>query len=241
MYKLNDTALLILKKNKKTLLFQKDKFDWLPPNGARNQQPHTLTIKQIANSNRMDHIDEGNNGRLYTSKSGVVKVQKRKSVGHNVMTQKKIHILTEKLIASLQLKILRVPHVYQENTSQYEMEVVNTEKILYLGDRSHSADISDELYEEIAQEFTSLWIALFSNGYAAWDIELFLQPNGNVMLLDFDKYGIVSTRGTTIRMPHLKQSHQTYPDFFQNSCFSQDFTSRLRSQGFVIPSCLAKV
>ncbi len=161
----------------------------------------------------MEHIDEGNNGRLYTSKSGVIKVQKRNSLGHSVMTQKKIHSLTERLIQDLHLEILRVPKLHHENKSQYEMEFIQTDKIIYLGDLSHSCEVSKELYEKICDEFSNLWIALFSKGYAASDIELFLQPNGKVMLLDFDKYGIVSNRGNTIVMSHTKIHNLIFKHF----------------------------
>lgn len=188
----------------------------------------------------MDHIDEGNNGRVYTSQSGVIKVQKRKSLGHDILLQKKIHSLTEKLIDELKLEILCVPKLNHENKTHYEMEFVNTEKIIYLGDSSHSADISLELYEKIVTEFTSLWIALFSKGFAAWDFELFLQPTGKVILLDFDKYGIVSTRGNTIVMPHWTPEQTAYnlKFFFKNSCFSTDFVSRLLTKDFAPPPCL---
>ncbi len=188
----------------------------------------------------MEHIDEGNNGRVYSSKSGVIKIQKRKSLGHDVMTQKKIHIILESLIEGLHLNILRVPKLNHTNTSQYEMEFVNTDNILYLGDISHSCDISDELYAKISEEFTLLWIALFSKGYAAWDIELFLQPTGKVMLLDFDKYGIVSNKGNTILMPHwnLNENQKNIKYFFVNSCFPKSFVSLLFGKGFSPPDCL---
>ena len=188
----------------------------------------------------MDPIDEGNNGRLYTSNSGVIKVQKRKSLGHNVMTQKKIHLVCEALITQLKLDILRVPKVNVENKAQYEMERINTENIIYLGDLSHSCEVSTELYKKISEEFVTLWIALFSKGYAAWDIELFLQSDGKVMLLDFDKYGIVSTRENTIVMPHWnpEQTKGNLKYFFKNSCFPPDFVSRLLSSGFAPPPCL---
>lgn len=188
----------------------------------------------------MDHIDEGNNGRLYTSKSGVIKVQKRRSLGHTIMTQKKIHTLLESLISELDLEVLTVPKLNTENTSQYEMEYIQTDKIIYLGDLHTSHEISHELYEKIVSEFTVLWIALFSHGFAAWDIELFLQSNGKVMLLDFDKYGIVSTKDTTIVMPHwtADQNQQALKYFFQNSCFPQDFVTRLLAKGFRLPSCM---
>ena len=188
----------------------------------------------------MEHIDEGNNGRVYSSTFGIIKVQKRKSLGHTIMTQKKIHSLTERLITELKLETICVPKLNQENVSQYEMEVVNTEKIIYLGDSLHSCDISKELYEKIVSEFVSLWIALFSHGYAAWDIELFVQPNGKVMLLDFDKYGIVSKKENTIVMPHWnsQQNNINLKYFFKNSCFSPDFVSRLLSKGFAPPPCL---
>lgn len=188
-------------------------------------------------------LSEGANGRIYPSERGVIKIQKRKSVGHDVITQRRIHHLAQTLIDELDLKILRVPRVFVDSHQTYEMEWVNTQKIIYPGADQFTTPILADLYENLCQELTRFWIALFRRGFAAWDYELFLQPDGTVVLLDFDKFGFRMTSGPdSILLPigsRCRICHPPLASFFRNPCFPPDFVDRLRAMGMEPPAdCL---
>lgn len=192
------------------------------------------------------YLDQGMNGKLYKTERGVLKIQKKHSLGHDIQTQKRIHHLTDTLVNELNLQILFVPHLYIENQEGYEMTSIDTSRILYPGDPSRSTSVPQELYESMCQELTRLWISLFQRGFAAWDYELYLQPNGKIALLDFDKFGFCMTSGpVSIQLPYKKRDSETHiciPDlryFFQNPCFPSDFINRLGTHGFKPPAdCL---
>jgi hypothetical protein len=192
------------------------------------------------------YIDQGMNGRIYQTERGVMKIQKRNSLGHDVHTQKRIHHLAETLVEELNLQLLFVPHIYLDIHDGYEMARVDTSRIIYPGDPNHSTQISEELSMSLCQDLVLLWIALFQRGFAAWDYELYLQPDGKIALLDFDKFGFCMTSGpVSIQLPQIKQDSETHvcvPDlhyFFQNPCFPYDFISRLQAHGFNPPEdCL---
>lgn len=191
-------------------------------------------------------LNDGMNGRVYVAENGhIIKVQKRNSLGHDIMTQKRIHLLAERLINDLDLRILRVPHVYFNSTNSYEMDYIYTKNIIYLGDPNHGYTLHESLHEKLSQELAILWIELFKAGFAAWDFELYLQLDGTVMLVDFDKFGFHMTSGpVSILMPSSRR-HSSLPHlhyFFQNPCFPHDFVERLRANGFEPPAdCLPSI
>jgi hypothetical protein len=190
----------------------------------------------------MDFLDQGMNGRIYDLGETVKKIQKRKSMGHDIITQKRLHHLTERLIDELNLKTLRVPHVFMKNPNEYEMSKVNTDKIIYPGNPNHGYPADPELLEKISKELTILWLELYKSGFAAWDFELFLQPDGSVVLLDFDKFGFRMTSGpVSILMPSSRHGDNPFnlEYFFINPCFPHDFVDRLRASAFEPPAdCL---
>lgn len=187
----------------------------------------------------MSHIDEGNNGRIYSTRFGVKKHQKRNSSGHDILTQKRIHSLAYNLATGLNLKKLYVAKVNLENHYEYEMEKISTENIVYPGSPNHGTILFSQDQEVLLNELASLWIALWHQGFAAWDYELFLQPDGRIAMIDFDKFGFHMTSGpVSITMPCRGPGFKL-EYFFQNPCFSYDFVNRLRALGFEPPAdCL---
>lgn len=184
-------------------------------------------------------IDQGMNGRIYDLGATVKKIQKRNSLGHDIITQKRIHHLTERLVNELRLQLIRVPHVFLENLNEYEMAKIDTSKIIYLGDPNHGTPIDDGLRQRLSKELAILWIELFKAGFAAWDYELYLQPDGSVMLIDFDKFGFHMTSGpVSILMPSSRRqvALPLLQYFFQNPCFPYDFVDQLRAFGFEPPA-----
>lgn len=192
----------------------------------------------------MASIDEGNNGRIYDLGSTVKKIQKRGSLGHDVLTQKRIHTLTEKLLGELHTTVLKTPSIVQENFIEYEMAKIDTSNIIYLGDPNHGYPLDFIKRGILIQELALFWKTLFEAGFAAWDFELFLQSDGTVMMLDFDKFGFRMTSGPlSIHMPSSRRNElgqrERLEFFFHNPCFPHDFVERLRALGFKVPAdCL---
>ena len=185
----------------------------------------------------MASIDEGNNGRIYRTAFGVQKIQKRRSSGHDIVTQRRIHGLAYTVAASLNLDCLFIPRV-SSNVGIYEMEFIDTSKVIYLGDPANSTGKMDtELRSLVHEEIKDLWLALWERGFAAWDFELFLQPDGRVALIDFDKFGFRQTSGSrsmdVILLPNLGiKTAFTQITFFQNACFPPRFLADLEAAGF---------
>jgi hypothetical protein len=191
----------------------------------------------------MTHIDEGNNGRIYETPYGIKKIQKRRSAGHDILTQKRIHRITEVTVYELKLQKLFVPSLNLENGDEYEMQRISTQKIIYPGAPNHGELLRSDEFEQLVTELSMLWIALWNRGFAAWDYELFLQPDGRIALIDFDKFGFHMTSGPVSTILPLKRPGYTESYslryFFQNPCFPHDFVERLRALGFEVPAdCL---
>jgi hypothetical protein len=82
------------------------------------------------------------------------------------------------------------------------MERISTEKIIYPGAPNHGEVLSHNDFEQLFHELTTLWLALWAQGFAAWDYEPTLQPDGRIAMLDFDKFGFRMTSGpVSITMP----------------------------------------
>ena len=186
---------------------------------------------------KMASIDEGNNGRIYRTAFGVQKIQKRRSSGHDIVTQRRIHGLAHTVAESLGLDCLFIPRV-SSNAGIYEMEFIDTTRVIYLGDPVNSVGKMDiELRSLVHEEIKDLWLARWERGFAAWDFELFLQPDGRVALIDFDKFGFRQTSGSrsmdVILLPNLGiKTAFTQITFFQNACFPPRFLADLEAAGF---------
>jgi hypothetical protein len=80
--------------------------------------------------------------------------------------------------------LLRAPRLVHGDG--YEMERIDVEKPIFLGCQGNVIEGIDRglLVSEVAR----LWKALYKKGYMAWDFELYLQPDGRVAIVDFDKF-----------------------------------------------------
>jgi hypothetical protein len=127
-----------------------------------------------------------------------------------IQTQKRIHRLCAKALLDLPepIHLIRLPALKDPNTPSYIMERI---------------DISCPLYSEsiafeplLTKELVRVWKAFWAAGFAAWDFDLYLQSDGKVVLLDFDRFGF---RMETDSLPP--------PPFFENSCFPPHFREML--------------
>ena len=148
---------------------------------------------------------EGANSRIHeASSSTVIKRCKRRAHGLDAAQQKEIHRLVLNILANPFYTILRAP--YLVDGPFYEMEKIDTDTPLFLADTSVS--IGGRVIEELVKFWKTLWNA----GYAAWDFELYHQPNGSVMMIDFDKF---------------KKTGRLEPGFFVHPSFPRKFEELL--------------
>jgi hypothetical protein len=146
---------------------------------------------------------EGANSRIHeASSSTVIKRSKRRAHGLDAAQQKEIHRLVLNILANPFYTILRAP--YLVDGPFYEMEKIDTDTPLFLAESGGS--------ERLLEELTRFWKALWALGYAAWDFELYHQPNGSVMMIDFDKF---------------KKTGRLEPGFFVHPSFPRNFEKLL--------------
>jgi hypothetical protein len=136
--------------------------------------------------------------------------------------QKTIHRLIQHILRTESYQFLKVPELLDEpHTPRYRMRRIRTNRPLYLGLQTYL----------IAGEITLLWKELWALGYVAWDFELYLQPDGTVMLIDFDRFGYKISLPDNQNPSLEEQIHLpiTIPPgtFFKHVCFPVDFQSRL--------------
>jgi hypothetical protein len=93
------------------------------------------------------------------------------------------------------------------------MERIDVEKPIFLGCQGNVLEGLDR--DLLVSELASLWKALYKKGYMAWDFELYLQPDGRVAMVDFDKF--------------KKGSYVT--GFFIHPCFPRGFADIVGPQG----------
>jgi len=96
--------------------------------------------------------------------------------------QKAIHAMIEESSYTL----LRAPRLI--HGEGYEMERIDVEKPIFLGCQGNVLEGIDRGL--LVSELAMLWKALYKKGYMAWDFELYLQPDGRVAIVDFDKFKV---------------------------------------------------
>jgi hypothetical protein len=150
----------------------------------------------------------GTNGKIIPLEGGwVQKKLKRYSQGRSIEEQRYIHQVIDSILQNgPNYKILRTPLLHEARG--YIMEEVFTNKPLWLSDEDSKALYDTNLVHDTESElrclFTTLWR---DHRMAAWDFELYVQPDGSVVILDFDKFKINIEEG-----------------FFDHACFPRNFS-----------------
>ena len=191
-------------------------------------------ISQIYNKS----INEGKSSNIFKTAFGVQKIPKKKSKTHNVMTQRLIHQQVSEVLESSAdaevYSILRVPKLSSDLTI-YEMALIDTSNPFFLGDPANCAAYAADIdLGRVAVELASLWRAMWvNNGCALYDFELYKQPDGMVVILDFDSTGLRvagSNSRDGIQIPGLSMSKQPDPEtFFSLSpCYPKGFEATLQ-------------
>ena len=164
----------------------------------------------------------GSHGLIIPVDRDVVMKKTRRgySEGLTIHQQKGIHDLLEKLLP--QDGIFKVPKVVKSFDS-YKMERICTSRPLFLGDKDSCKCYHHDLISDVIAELVPLWELIWEHGYAAWDFELFVQPDNRVAIIDFDRFGVRPIKEYT--QPYLDEYK-----FFQHACFPPQFQSMLRPE-----------
>jgi len=167
--------------------------------------------------------DSGSHGIIINIQNDLVRKKSRRITGHNIEVQKRIHALVYNILTHGNYDILRAPRL--DESMFYIMERVDTTRPIILGDRDSCRSFPQDVIAHLKRDLASLWDELWTGGYAAWDFDLFLQPDGKVVILDFDRFG-VRTGGLLI--PVKMPLNIPINSFFRNKCFPRNFDSILR-------------
>lgn len=158
----------------------------------------------------MDRIDEGKTGVLYALSHDSVEKVPREHGG--ITEQKRIHRICADLLRTspIPFHILRVPRLLDPDSPRYIMERVDTSRPLFLALEPPHEPL-------LLVELVRAWILFWTRaGLAAYDFELYIQPDRTVVLLDFDSF---ITRETGEELPP--------PSFFHHPSFPREFRERL--------------
>jgi len=89
------------------------------------------------------------------------------------------------------------------------MEKIDTRRPIILGAMGTQV-ICPKTKERLIKELKYAWLTLYEEGYAAWDFELYKQPDGTIMILDFDKF---------------REAGSLTEEFFKHPCFPRGFST----------------
>ena len=137
----------------------------------------------------MNVMYEGAYGRIVSTGLDTVEKIPHRRVPKGSLSlgeQKAIHAIVAQETTSYTL--LRSPRLV--HSDRYEMERIHVEKPIFLGCQGNVLEGVDTAL--LVSELARLWKALYKKGYIAWDFELYLQPDGRVAIVDFDKFKVSS-------------------------------------------------
>lgn len=155
----------------------------------------------------MEMLCEGACGKIYeTKQQGVVvkRLRRDRRKSHGAKEQCRIQCkISQILCEGNGFKLLFAPRAWGATDNQYSMERI---------DCSRPLDILGNEVDGLSQELAILYIKAMAYEIFPCDYELYLQPNGRVALIDFDKFGVWLPDGT-VETPW----GQTWSDEFVSS------------------------
>lgn len=156
---------------------------------------------------------EGAYGRIVsTGLDTVVKIPHRRVPKGSISLDEQKTIHAAIIEETSYYTILRAPRLLHGD--RYEMERIDVEKPIFLGCQGNVLEGVDR--DLLVSELSRLWKALYKKGYMAWDFELYLQPDGRVAMVDFDKF----------------KTESSATGFFIHPCFPRGFADMIfRPQG----------
>lgn len=160
----------------------------------------------------MSIMYEGAYGRIIsTGLDTVVKIPHRRVPKGSLSLDEQKTIHTAIIQETSSYTVLMAPCLL--HSDRYEMERIDVEKPIFLGCQGNVLEGLDR--DLLVSELASLWKALYKKGYMAWDFELYLQPDGRVAMVDFDKF----------------KTGPYWTGFFIHPCFPRGFADIVGPQG----------
>ncbi len=180
-------------------------------------------------------LDEGSNGIILLVAPGwVEKIGKRKGVGLDILTQIRIHTLCLTCLSEPGFTGKLFAPELQGMLYRYRMRRVDTSNPISLFEMPH-----------LLPEVCSLWKLMWRNGFALYDFELYLQPDGRVAILDFDKTCFRQTNTALLNMVQFpfKVGEATNLNhfYFKHPCFPLNFLETLVGSGGSIEEQIKRV
>lgn len=149
---------------------------------------------------------------------------------HDTLTQLRIHMLAQRILTQTpNYDHLRVPRLYDDPHHKYIMERVDTTQPLWLGDSLSTDQYSQHFIEDVKRELRNFWNDMWNHKFAAWDFQLFIQPDLSVVLLGFDKFGFERyTESASLDISAEMPVPVPREELFLAPCFPPYFDQELR-------------
>lgn len=160
------------------------------------------------------------------------KVPQPNAIGHDVLTQKRIHFLAQEVLRpENNFDILRAPCLvpHSMNSYDYVMERVDTSFPIFPRENECMAVFTQDQRQTLERELVRFWARMWEHGFAPWGYDLFYQPDGSVVLLDFDKFAFRRNQGwgpLSLEFPY-QDYHDQYRHFFEFMGFPERLEERL--------------
>ena len=138
---------------------------------------------------------EGACGKLTESCGIVKKTIKKKYTGLSANTQFNLQTTAYELCKRRAFQVLRVPKPHEQYNNSYTMDKIDDSIPYYAADSQHNMEFIRDL-DVYYSEFIKL-------GYLPNDIECYLQQDGTVCIIDYDKYINIQTVQNCTYMTHF--------------------------------------
>ncbi len=176
---------------------------------------------EMTNEFHQETLDEGTNGTVVLVAPGwVEKIGKRKAVGLDILTQTRIHALCLACLSEPGFTGKLFAPELQGPLNRYRMRRVDTSNPISLLENPH-----------LLPEVCNLWKLMWRNGFALYDFELYLQPDGRVVILDFDKTCFRQTNPALVNMVQFPfkvgEAKNLNHLYFKHPCFPLNFLEML--------------
>jgi hypothetical protein len=134
-------------------------------------------------------IKEGNSSYIIIDPITRTATKKRKRYNEaSLMSEYTMHRFVEIVLSAPKYKIIYTPTTITYNAKEYIMDAINDGYLIMAG------DYDDKLTAEL-QEF---YRDMRHHTFFPHDFELYLQPDGRVAMVDFDKFGQYDRDGMII-------------------------------------------
>jgi hypothetical protein len=143
------------------------------------------------------------------------------------LTQKRIHILCQSILKDS--TVLKVPVLFEsENPNEYWYETFDCLAPIFLSS-PHLIPLNIH-QTKLLEEFVHLWKNCYAQGILLFNFSLFAQPNGTVVIRNFDATLFKTTIGKSTLATFPDSSTLPILDVFTHDCFPLHF---IQSIGFV--------